>query len=73
MTAENFEQLLDDLADRDPFRPFSVEMVGGSRFEVDSARALVNRDGVAVFLKPGGVPIWFDHENVTAIVGDTEN
>ena len=46
-------------------------MMGGRRFEVDHPRALVSRDGVAVFLAPGGVPIWFDHESVTAIIGDT--
>lgn len=71
MTSGNFQQLLEALAKRTPFRPFTVELIGGRRFEVDHARALVERDGVAVFLAPGGVPIWFDHENVTAIVGDT--
>jgi hypothetical protein len=24
-----------------------------------------------VFLAPGGIPIWFDRESVTAILGDT--
>ncbi|HVS70955.1 MAG TPA: hypothetical protein VHQ47_06845 [Phycisphaerae bacterium] len=71
MTPENFQRLLDALASRNPFHPFRVELVGGRRFEVDHARAMVVRDGVAVFLAPGGVPIWFDHEGVTAIVGDT--
>jgi hypothetical protein len=70
MTSDSFQQVLDALASRNPFRPFTVELVGGRRFEVDHARALVERDGVAVFLAPGGVPIWFDHESVTAIVGD---
>jgi len=70
MTAENFDQLLNALAGRNPFQPFTVELVGGRRFEVDHARALVNRDGVAVFLAPGGTPIWFDHDSVTAIVSD---
>jgi hypothetical protein len=70
MTAENFQRVLEALATRIPFHPFTVEMVGGRRFEVDHARALITRDGVAVFLAPGGFPIWFDHEGVTAIVGD---
>jgi len=30
----------------------------------------IAKDGVAVFLRPGGVPVWFDHESVTQIVGD---
>ncbi len=31
---------------------------------------MVVRDGVAVFIAPGGIPIWFDHESVTQFVGD---
>ena len=70
MTAEHFEQLFEALNGRSPFQPFTVELVGGDRFEVDHHRAMVVRDGVAVFLKPGGVPVWFDHESVTQIAGD---
>jgi hypothetical protein len=48
-----------------------LNLLGGRRFEVDHARAMVVRDGVAVYIAPGGVPIWFDHEGVASIVGDT--
>ena len=71
MTSENFETIIDALLTRSPFRPFTVELVGGSRFEIDGPRAVVARDGVAVFVAPGGVPIWFDHESVTQIIGET--
>ena len=71
LTADNFDQFLATLARRNPFRPFTVEVHGGRRFEVDFANALVFRDGAAVFMAPGGVPILFDHESVTAILGDT--
>jgi hypothetical protein len=70
MTAEHFEQLFEALNSRSPFQPFTVELLGGDRFEADDPRAMVVRDGVAVFLKPGGVPVWFDHESVTQIAGD---
>ena len=70
MTAEHFEQLFEALNARSPSQPFTVEFVGGDRFEVDHPRAMVVRDGVAVFLKPGGGPVWFDHESVTQIAGD---
>jgi len=73
MTAEDFEQHLTVLSDRQPFRVFTVELHGGKRFEVDHPRAMVVRDGVAVFLAPGGVPIWFDHESVNQIVGAPAN
>ena len=70
MTAEHFGQLFDALRERSPFHPFTVELTGVNRFEVDHPQAMVVRDGVAVFLRPGGVPVWFDHESVTQIVGD---
>jgi hypothetical protein len=31
---------------------------------------MVVRDGAAVYLKPGGIPVWFDHESVTQILGE---
>jgi hypothetical protein len=70
MTQEHFEQLLVELSRRSPFHPFTVELHGGDQFEVDHPQAMVVRDGVAVFLRPGGIPVWFDHESVTQIVGD---
>ena len=73
MSAENFDMLLSGLLDITPFRVFTVELHGGKRFEVDHPRAMVIRDGVAVFLAPGGVPIWFDHDSVNQVIGDTSN
>jgi hypothetical protein len=73
MTADNFDNLLDGLVQVQPFRVFTVELNGGRRFEVDHPRALVVRDGVAVFLAPGGVPIWFDRESVNQIIGAPSN
>jgi hypothetical protein len=69
MTADNFTVMLESLRKLQPFRVFTVELHGGRRFEVDHPGALVVRDGVAVFLAPGGVPIWFDHESVNQIIG----
>lgn len=73
MTAENFEGIMESLVQREPFQIFTVELNGGQRFEVDHPRALIMRDGVAVFLAPGGVPIWFDHESVNQIIGASAN
>jgi hypothetical protein len=69
MTAANFTNILEGFRQLQPFRVVTVELHGGRRFEVDSPLALVVRDGVAVFLAPGGVPIWFDHESVNQIIG----
>ena len=70
MTHENFENALLALRQRKPFRPFTVGLVGGDRFEVDFPDALVIRDGVAVFVAPGGVPKLFDHEGVNQLIGE---
>jgi hypothetical protein len=69
MTADNFDTVLEGLKRRTPFQMFTVELHGGDRFEVDHPEALVVRDGVAVFLAPGGTPIWFDHDSVNQIIG----
>jgi len=69
MTPENFTAVLEGLRTTQPFQVFTVELNGGRRFEVDHPGALVTRDGVAVFLAPGGVPVWFDHESVLRVVG----
>ena len=73
MTADNFTSVLEALRLRQPYRVFTVELNGGRRFEVDHPGALVVRDGVAVFLAPGGIPIWFDHESINQIVGARAN
>jgi hypothetical protein len=69
MTEEHFDRVLNGLRLEQPFRVFTVVLNGGKRFEVDHPGALVVRDGVAVFLAPGGTPIWFDHESVNQFVG----
>jgi hypothetical protein len=70
MVVENFDNALKVFRGRQPFRPFTVELVSGNRFEVDFPDALAVRDGVALFFAPGGVPILFDHESVSQIIGE---
>jgi hypothetical protein len=69
MTVENFDNILRVLQLRNPFQVFTVELHGGERFEIDHANALVVRDGVAVFVAPGGIPHLFDHDSVNQIIG----
>jgi hypothetical protein len=70
MVAENFQNSPKALRQRQPFRPFTVELVSGHRFEVDYPDALVIRDGVAIFVGPRGVPVLFDHEGVSQLIGE---
>lgn len=55
---------------RAPFRPFTIVTVAGIRHEVDHGDAILERDGVALFAAPGGIPHIFDYEGVSEIVGD---
>jgi hypothetical protein len=70
METDNFDRTLSTFKRRSPFRPFRVVLVNGDRFEVDSPNALVVRDGVAIYIGPGGVPVIFDHEGVSQLIGD---
>ena len=70
MTTDHFDQTLAAFQQRAPFRPFTVVMGSGTRFEIDRPGALVFRDGVAVFVGPGGAPVIFDHEGVEHFLAD---
>ena len=73
MSIENFESLIELLLDRRPFQPFTIELENGQRFEVDHRHALAIQQGMALAWPPGGAPLWFDHQSVTSILGDTAN
>lgn len=70
MTAKNFDRALRALQHRSPFKPFTVEMVSGDRFQVDHPEALVYRDGVAAYVARGGTPLIFDHEGVNQMIAE---
>jgi hypothetical protein len=68
MTAEHFDHVLGELQDQRPYQVFTIELNGGRRFEIDHPKALIVREGVAVFLAPGGVPMLFDHESINQVI-----
>ena len=69
MTADNFVSTLEALMSRTPFKPFTIELHGGSRLEFDHRlAAAVWPEGKAIFASPGGVPIYFDNESVVQII-----
>jgi hypothetical protein len=70
MTEQHFDEVLGALMDRRPFHPFTVELAGGERFEIDHPRATVVRNGIAIFLRSGGIPVYFDHDSVLKIDDD---
>jgi hypothetical protein len=70
MDQGTFDATIQTFKRRLPFRPFTVAMVNGDRFEVDHPEAAVVRDGVALYVAAGGIPVIFDHEGVSQVVGD---
>jgi hypothetical protein len=68
MTPDNFEKVLRAMIRRKPFKPFTIELLGQNRFEIDHPEATVCRQGVAIFLAPGPVPVYFDHDSVVQII-----
>lgn len=68
MTPEYFEQTFDILMSHRPFKPFTVELNTGQRFEIDHPGATIWQGGQAVFRSPGGVLIFFDHPSVNQII-----
>jgi hypothetical protein len=68
MTAEHFEETLDVLMSLRPFKPFTIELNSGQRYEVDAPHSTAFKEGAAVLLAPGGVPVFFDHESVSQII-----
>lgn len=70
MEADIFDQTLKTFKHRRPFRPFTVVLMDGDRYEVDHSEAVVVRDGVAIYVAPGGIPVIFDHESVSQVIGD---
>jgi len=70
MDREIFTATIRAFRNRTPFRPFTVALVNGDRYEVDRPEILALGDGMALFVAPGNVPVFFDHEGVSQVIGD---
>ena len=70
MDRNGFDETIRAFQKRTPYRPFTIVTMSGDRHEIDFGNAIVVREGMAVFVAPGGIPVIFDHESVDQIVGD---
>lgn len=68
MQWDHLEAILNQHLARIPFRVFVVELHGGKRYEIDHPHSIAMKDGVAVFIALGGIPVWFDHESVVQVI-----
>lgn len=70
MDRETFTATIQAFQNRRPFKPFTVALVDGDRHEVDRPNMLAVGEGLAILIAPGGVPVFFDHEGVSQVIGD---
>lgn len=70
MDRETFTGTVRAFKERTPFQPFTIVTVSGKRCEVDHPDAIVVRAGVAIFVGPAGVPVIFDYQGVSEVIGD---
>ena len=68
MDQETFTETIRAFKHRTPFRPFTVATVSGNRYEVDYSDALAVREGLAIFVGPGRVPVFLDHAGVSEVL-----
>ena len=70
MDQDTFDGTIRAFKHRTPFRPFTVAMVNGDRFRGGPPGRTGGRGGIALFAAPGNVPMIFDNEGVSEIIGD---
>ncbi len=70
MDRDTFTEKIRAFKHRTPFLPFTVVTVNGNRHEVDNPDALAVNDGLAMFAGPGGVPVIFDDDGVSEVIGE---
>jgi hypothetical protein len=65
MQIDAFERSLRAFARR--IEPFAVELVSGSRLEVNHPEAVAFNGGLAVYIAPDRTPSLFDHDSVSRL------
>jgi len=70
MNRDAFTETIRAFKNRLPLRPFTVATMSGNRCEVDFPDVLAVRERIAIYIGPGKVPVFFDHESVSEIIGD---
>ena len=51
-----------------PFKPFTVELNTGQRYEIDDPQGTAIHGSAAFFFAPEGIPVFFSHDSVTQII-----
>ena len=70
MKMDEFDLTVETLKGVRPYRPFTIVLMNGDRYEIDHPGAISIREGFAIYIAPGKVPIYFNHDGVNQIIGD---
>ena len=73
MELERFVETVTALKYRKPYHPFTIVLDNGNRHEIDFADAILVREGLVIFAAPRGIPVLFDHDSVSEVIGDLAN
>ena len=73
MKEEKFERSLRAFSQRQPFKPFIVELASGTQFMIDHPEALARRGPTAVYIDTDGNYTLFDNTSVTQLTDVTGN
>ncbi len=71
MTPNNFKEVLRGFLRLTPFRPFTLELVSGSRIEVNHPEALTLYDELVVCLSTSDIRNVFEYAAVVRFIGGT--
>jgi hypothetical protein len=72
MTPERFEQTLRSLLSRRPYRPITVVLRSGERFEIDDPQYVSRAGGSAGYIGPAEDLHFFDYEDVAEFIPASE-
>jgi hypothetical protein len=67
MTEGNFERSLKAFRQRQPFKPFLVELASGTKLIVEHPEALAHRGRTAIYINPDGDFTLLDNTMVTLV------
>jgi hypothetical protein len=71
MTRDNFQRLFNGLAQRKPWRPFTIELMSGSRIEVNHPEAVSLGQQLVAVLSSSGHRSYFEYGSVARFIEAT--
>jgi hypothetical protein len=71
MTKDSFDRLVRGFSNRTPWRPFTIELLSGTRIEVNHPEALTERGDVFQCRSTSGLNCYFEYTAVVRFIDAT--